>query len=70
MAVVETDKRNIPCDTPNDAHALVQDYTACKQQGTMLRVEYEGVAEWLNPDHIIGITDGTVDGGAAPDPAA
>jgi hypothetical protein len=62
MAIVETSTgRNLPCDTPNDAHALKDDWAACKREGVMLRVENAGKSEYVNPDHIVGITDGTND---------
>jgi hypothetical protein len=59
VAIVETTVRNIPCDTPNEAHALKDDFEAARAGGHMLRIENEGKAEWLNPDYIVGITDGT-----------
>ena len=60
MAIIETTTRQIPCDTPNDAATLVVDYADAMSTGTLMRVENEDVAEYVNPNQIVGITDGTL----------
>jgi hypothetical protein len=61
MAIVETTRRPVPCDKPNEADTLATHWKAAKASGSMLRVENKGKSEYLNPDHVVGITDGTND---------
>lgn len=61
MAIVETTARNIPCDNPSSAAELANDYAEALAGGALLRVENEGKSEYVNPNHVVGITDGTND---------
>lgn len=61
MAIVETSVRNIPCDNPEKADELALQFKIARASGAMLRVENKGKSEYLNPDHVVGITDGTND---------
>jgi hypothetical protein len=61
MAIVETTTRTIPTDDPADAPDVVKLYNEAKANGTLFRVANKGKSEYLNPKHVVGVTDGTDD---------